>query len=378
MKQREYQICTRCAMDTSDSMITFDENGVCDHCINFEKKIKPNWHTDHVGEEKLENLVKKIKKHGKNKKYDCIIGISGGIDSSYLLYYAKEILGLRPMVFSVDTGWNTEIANNNITKVVNKLGLDIHTENINWEEMKDLQLAFLKAQVPYQDLPQDHVIFAALYNCAVKHKIKYVLTGGNISTECIREPIEWVYQNDLRMIKDIHRKFGTIKIKSLPMAGMFKYKIYYRYFKGMRVYKPLDLIPYYKSDVLEVLKEKFDYEPYANKHYESIFTRFYEGYWLVKKFGYDKRRAYFSSLISTGQLTRSEALKILENPPYDEKLAFQDMTYICHKLGITNEELLDLMKKENKSYKDYKNNFGLIQFAVKLARLFGVENKKYR
>jgi len=378
MEKRQYQVCTRCVMDTSDSVIKFDENGVCDHCKNFEESIKPNWHVDHLGKEKLDKIVDQVKKDGKGKDFDCIIGISGGIDSSYLLYYAKEVLGLRPLAFSVDTGWNLNVAVENIEKVVKGLGLELYTEIVNWNEMKDLQLAFFKSQVPYQDLPQDHVIFAALYNYAVKYKIKHVLTGGNFSTECIREPLEWVYQNDLRMIKDIHKKFGKKPLKTLPLTSMFKYKIYYRFVKGMKVHRPLDLIPYNKTEAINTLKEKFNYEPYANKHFESIFTRFYEGYWLVEKFGYDKRRAHFSSLISTGQLNRDVALRMLDNPPYDKTQAMRDLEYVCKKLGISKDEFLSIMKEDNKTYKGYKNSSKFIALGVKIAQFLGIEKRQYR
>lgn len=378
MTKKEYQVCTRCVMDTSDSVIKFDENGVCDHCLNFENNIKPNWHTDEVGKEKLSKIVDQIKKDGKGKDFDCIIGISGGIDSSYLLYYAKEILGLRPLAFSVDTGWNLNVAVENIEKVVNGLNLELYTEIVNWNEMKDLQLAFFKSQVPYQDLPQDHVIFAALYNYAVKYNIKHVLTGGNYSTECIREPLEWVYQNDLRMIKDIHKKHGMRTIKTLPLTGMFKYKIYYRFFKGMKVYRPLDLIPYEKQSAINTLVSKFNYEPYANKHFESIFTRFYEGYWLIEKFGYDKRRAHFSSLISTGQMKRIDALEKLKKHPYDRSQAMKDLEYICKKLSTSKKEFLDLMSENNKTFKDYKNKSKFIAFGVKIAQILGIEKRQYR
>jgi N-acetyl sugar amidotransferase len=378
MKNQNYQICNQCVMDTSDSLIKFDSNGLCDHCINFQKNIKPNWKTGNIAKSKLDKIINIIKKDGKNKEFDCIIGISGGIDSSYLLYYAKEVLGLRPLAFSVDTGWNLNVAVENIEKVVRGLNMDLSTEIINWSEMKDLQLSFFKSQVPYQDIPQDHIIFSALYNFAVKNKIKHVLTGGNFSTECIREPLEWVYQNDLKMIKDIHKRFGNKPLKSLPMTSMFKYKIFYRFFKGMRVHRILDLIPYKKNDAIDTLKLKFDYEPYPNKHFESIFTRFYEGYWLIEKFGYDKRRAHFSSLILTDQLSRETALSILELPPYEKFKARQDLDYICKKLGIPNDEFLKLMNMENKNYRDYKNSSSLISFAVKIAQFLGIENRQYR
>lgn len=375
---REYQVCANCVMDTTDSTIQFDEKGFCDHCNNFYDNILPNWHPDERGAQELQRIVTKIKKDGKGKEYDCIIGISGGVDSSYLLYYAKEVLGLRPLAFSVDTGWNLNVAVENIEKIVKGMRLDLYTEVVNWNEMKDLQLAFLKSQVAYQDRPQDHVIFASLYNYAAKSGIKYVLTGGNYSTECVREPIEWVYLNDIRHIKDIHKKHGTISLKTLPLCGMFKYKLYYRYLKGMKVIKPLDFIPYKKENVISTLKEKFGWQPYTNKHFENIFTRFYEGYWAVKKFGYDKRRAHFSSLILTGQMSREEALIKLEEPSYDGEIAMQDLEYVAKKLGTTKGYIIELMNGENKDYKNYKSSAGLIKAAIKTATILGKEKRKFR
>ncbi len=378
MGNRKYQVCSNCVMDTSDSLIEFDERGYCDHCNNYYNNILPNWHPDEVGTRELNRIVDKIKKAGDGKKYDCIIGLSGGVDSSFLLYYAVEKLGLRPLVLSADTGWNLNVAVENIEKLVKGLKLDLYTEVIDWNEMKDLQLAYFKAQVPYQDTPQDHAIFASLYNYAAKNGIKYVLTGGNYSTECVREPNEWVYLNDLRQIKDIHKKFGIRPLKNLPLCGMFKYRLYYRYFKGMKVVKPLDLIPYKKADAIALLHDKFGWQPYANKHFESIFTRFYEGYWLVKKFGYDKRRAHFSSLILTGQMTREEALKLLSEPPYDEALAMQDMEYVAKKLGLTKEAFLEMMNGVNKTFRDYKSTYFLIQMAIKIAKIFGMEKRQFK
>lgn len=378
MIEREYQVCTNCVMDTTDSKIVFDENGRCDHCNNFYTNIKPNWYTDEYGANELKEIVDKIKEDGKGKNYDCIIGLSGGVDSSYLIYIAKEKWGLRPLAFCVDTGWNLNVANENIAKVVKSLDVDMYTEVVNWDQMKDLQLAYFKAQVPYQDTPQDHVIFASLYNYASKNGFKYVLTGGNFSTECVREPNEWVHVNDLRQIKDIHKRFGKVPIKGFPLCGMFKYRLYYRYIKGMKIIKPLDLIPYYKEDAIKALHDRFGWERYKNKHYENTFTRFYEGYWLIKKFGYDKRRAHFSSLILTDQLNREDALEILEQPPYPEKEAMEDMELVASKLGITKAEFEEIMNGENKTYKDYKSNLTIIELAIKIAQTVGMENRNFR
>jgi N-acetyl sugar amidotransferase len=377
MGKREYQVCSNCVMDTSDSKIQFDSRGYCDHCNNFYNNILPNWHPDESSAKELEEIVEQIKTEGKNKKYDCIIGLSGGVDSSYLVYFAKEKLGLRPLAFSVDTGWNTDVANENIKRLVNGLNLDIHTVVVDWDEMKDLQLAFFKSQVPSQDI-QDHAIFASLYNFAAKIGFKYVLTGANHSTECIREPIEWAHVNDLTQIKDIHSKYGTKPLRKFPMCGIFKYRLYYRYIKGMKIVQPLNLIPYIKEDAINELQERFGWERYKNKHFENVFTRFFEGYWLPKKFGYDKRRAHFSSLIVTGQLTREEALEILKHPSYPVEEAMQDMEFVANKLGVTKAEFEELMKGENKTYRDYKSGLTLINFAIKTAQLVGLEKRNFR
>src|SRR3989339_2237103 len=218
---KKYQICTNCIMDTSDSDIKFDQDGLCDYCKNFYEKILPHWHPDQKSEDELMRVAEKIKKDGKNRTYDCLIGLSGGVDSSYVAYIAKTKLGLHPLLYHVDAGWNSQVSVNNIEKLVDGLGLDLHTEVVNWIEMRDLQLAFFKAQVPHIDTPQDHVFFASLYNFAAKNKFKYILTGANYSTECVREPLEWHYHaSDLRQLKDIHRKFGTIPLKTFPTADI--------------------------------------------------------------------------------------------------------------------------------------------------------------
>ncbi|NMB44450.1 MAG: N-acetyl sugar amidotransferase [Clostridiales bacterium] len=375
---KDYQICTNCVMDTTDPQIKFDENGRCDFCDNFYNSILPSWHPDEIGERQLNEIANKIKKDGRGKKYDCIIGLSGGVDSSYLAYITKVKLGLRPLMLSVDTGWNLNVANENVSNLIKKLDLDLITIQVEWEEMKDLQLAFLKSQVPYQDTPQDHAIFAGLYNYAAKHGIKYVLTGGNYSTEGVKPPQEWTYLNDIRLIKDIHKRYGSISLKTFPLCGMFKYKIYYRYFKGLRVVRPLNMIPYEKENAIKTLETEFGWKAYENKHYENIFTRFYEGYWLPKKFGYDKRRCYFSSEILSGQMGRDEALKLLNQNPYDEKIALEDMEYITKRLGIDKTEFVDLMKGENKTFRDYRNSEKILKLAVKLAMLVGIEKRNFR
>lgn len=376
---REYQICTNCIMDTSDYRITFDQRGWCEYCNNYHTNIVPAWHPDERGEREIMGVVAKIKADGQGREHDCLIGISGGVDSSYVTYLAKARFGLRPLLFHVDAGWNSQQAVNNIEKLVDGLGVDLHTEVINWPEMRDLQLAFFRAQVPHIDTPQDHAFFAALYNFAARNGFKYILTGANYSTECVREPLEWHYHaSDLRQLKDIHRRFGTRPLKTFPMADIFTYKLYYRFIKGVRVVKPLNCVPFHKESAMQELVDKFGWQKYAHKHYESRFTRFYEGYWLPTKFGFDKRRAHFSSLILTGQMARSEALERIAQPAYNVDSLQEDFEYIATKLGLSVAELRAIMAGENRSYKDYANAMGLIDLGTRVLRAVGIQKSIIR
>jgi N-acetyl sugar amidotransferase len=376
----KYQICCTCVMDTSDPRIVFDATGSCDYCSNFKSEILPNWNTGERGRSELDAIAAEIKVEGKGRDFDCIIGLSGGLDSSYAAYVAKEKMGLRPLLFHVDAGWNTDQAVGNIEKLVNGLGLDLFTEVINWDEMRDLQVAFLKSQIADQDAPQDTAFFSALYRFAKKNDIKYVITGANYSTECCREPEEWgAYPGiDKLLIRDIHARFGARELKEFPIVDIFSYKIFYQKILGMKIIKPLNFVPYIKADAEEELSRLYGWQKFKHKHHESRFTRFYEDYWLPRKFGYDKRRAHFSSLILTGQMSRADALERLKAPEMDERFLLQEFEYVSHKLGLTGSELRYIFEGENKTYRDYKNKRLLIGVGATVLRGLGLERRLFR
>jgi N-acetyl sugar amidotransferase len=360
-------------MDTSDSKITFDDEGVCDHCKTFRDHTSPSWIREQLDDNGLNELVRKIKKSSSGRDFDCIIGMSGGIDSSYLTYLAKEKLGLRPLVFHVDAGWNSQEAVNNIERICDGLGLDLFTEVIKWDEMRDLQLAFFKSGVAHIDMPQDMAFFGTMYKFAYSNNIKYVLTGANLSTECIRNPVEWIYYGDSVQLRDIHRQFGTQRLSEFPASNILWHKIYLPYIKRINVVRPLNKMVYKKKEAMRELIDKFGWQPYPQKHFESRFTRFYEGYWLPKRFGYDTRRVQFSSLILTDQMLRSDALEILKSPACDSDLVRQDFEFVASKLEISEEELTSYLNLPLKTYKDYRNQSSLFHLGAKVMRLLGLE-----
>lgn len=361
-------------MDTTDSKIVFDVNGVCDHCLDFEQNVAPNWHTDEKGNAELESIIAKIKKDGEGRDFDCIMGMSGGADSSYLLHVAVTKYGLRPLVFHVDGGWNADDAVHNINVMIDKLKLDLYTEVINWEEMKDFQLTFLKSGLPNIDIPQDHAFVATLYDFADKYKIKYIVNGGNISTECVRNPLEWLYYGtDMALIKDLRKQFSQNPMKTYPFSSVLRHKFFLRYIRKIQVIKPLNYFPYIKSDAVKLLEKEYSWRAPAQKHFESRFTRFYEGYWLPKKFGYDTRKVQLSSLILTDQMTREEAIESLKTPAISEVSAKHDFEYVATKLGITASELQMYFDQPNKTYKDYKNQENMFVLGAKILRWLGIE-----
>ena len=378
MSNKHYQICTKTVMDTTDPGITFDKDGISNHYWDFHNVVKPNWYPDALGRKKLEHEVEKIIKAGKGKDFDCVLGLSGGLDSSFMLHTMVKEFGLRPLVFHVDGGWNSEIAVHNINVLVDKLGLDLYTEVINWTEMRDFQLAWFKSGVPHIDIPQDHAFIAVLYQFCEKYGIKTILNGGNISTECVAMPKQYYYWGtDMSQIRDIINRYTTIPLQTYPFSSIYRHKLFLRYVKGVEVFKPLNLMPYTKELAVDLLVNEYDWKPYSQKHFESRFTCFYEGYWLPTRVGVDVRRNQFSSLILTGQLTRDEALHKLEKPSFDPKTVVQDFEYIATKLGITTEELKSYHNMPKKFFWDYRNQhkfLGLIEktlTVLKIARRGG-------
>ena len=350
----EYQICLRTVMDTTDPDIWFDEHGVSSHALNFDRNFAGILAANASGASRpeLERVVAEIKAAGAGKPYDCIIGVSGGVDSSYLVLQAVR-LGLRPLLVHFDSGWNSELAVGNIANIVERLGLDLYTQVVDWREMKDLQLAFFKASVPNCDIPTDHAFASVAYEQAKKYGIKYVLSGHNLVSESIL-PTAWGHDaGDARHLRAVHRRFGTRRLKSYPVFGHVKRYLWYEIINGIKSVAPLNLMPFdYRTAKAEIAQE-LGWRDYGGKHHESVFTRYFQGYYLPTKFGFDKRKAHLSSLILAGQLTREEALAELEHPPYDAALRKQDHEFIAKKLGVTTTELEEIFRRPPKAHTDY-------------------------
>jgi N-acetyl sugar amidotransferase len=381
MSTRAYQICSNCIMDTTDPHIVFDDRGWCEYCNNFENTIKPNWHTDAQSASALQQMADTIRADTKGKDFDCIIGLSGGLDSSYAAYVAVKQMGLRPLLFHVDAGWNTDQAVGNIEKLVDGLGLDLYTDVVNWESVKRMQVAFLRAGIADQDLVQDAAFFSGLYRFARKYKIRHIITGSNFSTECCREPEEWggYLGIDKTLFGDIWSKCGDGKPNDgFPLVDIFVYKLWYQKVLGMKVHHPLNLVPYVKIDAEDELERRFGWQRFKHKHHESRFTRFYEDYWLPRRFGYEKRRAHFSSLIMTGQMTRDQALDRISRSEMDVHFLKQEFEYVAHKLGLTVDMLQQLFDSPKKTYRDYKNKRSIIGLGANLMRKIGLEKRYFR
>jgi N-acetyl sugar amidotransferase len=348
--------CVRCVMDTTDPQIRFDSNGVCDHCRDFDQNILPDWQFGRGKEPELTRVITQIKREGVGKEFDCIMGLSGGLDSSFMLHEMVRVHGLRPLVFHVDGGWNSDVAASNINALIDGLGLDLYTEVINWREMRDFQLAFFRSGVPHLDIPQDHAFIGTLYRFAEKHKIKYILNGGNYATEVARYPLQYFYWGtDMWQVNDIRARFGAVDMPTYPFSSIYKHKIYLRYFRGVRVVKPLNLMPYDHRAAIDLLESKYGWRRYPQKHFESRFTRFFEGFWLRERFGYDVRRVQLSSLILSGQLTRVDAVARLATPALSPQEIASEFKFVATKLAISEEELQGYFDMPRRYYWDYRN-----------------------
>ncbi|MBI1266989.1 MAG: N-acetyl sugar amidotransferase [Cryomorphaceae bacterium] len=348
----EVRVCTKTVMDNiADPDITFDENGVCNYYYQYQRRVKDFYIGGEKGEKELATLFENIKAEGAGKKYDCITGVSGGVDSTYMIYLCKKY-GLRPLVVHLDNGWNSEIANQNINNIIDKSGFDLHTHVIDWDEFRDLQTSFLKASVIDLELTSDHAIFAVIYKLAQKYKINYLLNGFNITTEGIL-PSSWRwFKYDWLNISAIQKKFGSVKLKTYPHINFGK-KIYYDLLKGMTTVLPLNYIDYDKAEAKRVIQAELGWRDYGGKHFESIITRFYQGYILPEKFNVDKRKAHLSTLIASGQISREQALRELEEPAYDATMCAEDKEFVLKKFGFSEAEFDAIMKAPVKAHTDY-------------------------
>lgn len=341
-------------MDTTDPSISFDSQGVCNHCHRYDVRAPVELKHDASGQQELQELVKKIKQEGKDKPYDCVIGVSGGVDSTMVAYRVAQ-LGLRPLAIHLDNGWNSELAVANIEKTMKKLNIDLYTHVIDWEEFRDIQVAFFKAGVPNVEAPTDHAIGALLYKMAAKYNIRYLISGGNLETESVM-PLDWAYDNkDWKHIRSLHRIFGKMPIKTFPYYGLF-HMFYYIFIKKIKFVKILNYYPYNKQEAIELLKREFDWTPYSGKHFESTFTKFFQTYILPKKFGFDKRKPHLASLILSGQMTREEALRIMDTENYPADELQRDKEFVLKKWNMSDLEFEKVMHEKPHSHRDYPSN----------------------
>jgi N-acetyl sugar amidotransferase len=351
-----FTMCSRCILDTGIASVKLDENGVCNYCHKYDEMAARTIGRDREKRYKeFAAIVKRMKEDGRNKKYDCILGLSGGMDSSYLALITKEY-GLRPLVVHFDNGWNSELAVSNIENIVKTLGYDLYTYVIDWEAFKELQRAYIKASVVDIEVPTDQLIFSALYKIAKENKIKYILSGFNVKTEEML-PVEWyyMYKSDYRNLVDIFNQFGNGKLPKKLLTNYYR-RQYYQKISGIQSIPPLFYLDFDLKEVKQRLQNEVGWRPYPNKHFESIFTRFYQGYMLPVKFGIDKRKAHLSSLVVSGLITREEALAEYNSNTYPEEEKLADREYVTKKLGFSNEEFNSIMSAPRRDHGDFKSD----------------------
>lgn len=376
--KRPYQICTNCVMDTSDEDIVFDENGVCMRCREYKERIEPEWNHGRGHEKELRELISRVKASGKGKPYDCLLGLSGGLDSSYMLHLAVKEWGLRPFVFHIDAGWNLPVAEKNIKRLTDKLGVKLHIKRMDWDEMREMQLAWFRTGLEMLDAPQDHAFIALVDKYSRKLGIKYILNGYNISTEIIADPVSWEKGSgptgDGTFIKDVVRKYCRIPIRHYEFTSGIRHKFINPYIKGIKTIKPLNLVEFTRESMEETLKREYEYEPYGQKHFENMLTKFLEGWWQPTRFGHDMRRAQLSSLVMTGQLKREEALIILEQPPLNDKEVRQLTWGVARRLNISVEQLMDLHEMPYCKEK-FKSQERIYRLGILLYEKLGLEKR---
>lgn len=368
MAKVEYQVCTRCIMDSSDPEITFDEAGCCNHCTAAIRRMSEQLLPADQRRCALEALVGKVKAEGKGKDYDCIIGVSGGIDSTTVAYTVKS-LGLRPLAVHFDNGWNSELAVHNIKRTVDGLGIDLHTHVVDWEEFRDLQMCFLKASVANCEAPTDHGITALLFRTAARVGTRFILSGSNLATEAIM-PYAWGHYNqDFRHIKALHRRFGSVPLRTMPVLNLGHY-LSYVLVRRIRQIPFLNYIDYEKEAAKEMLLREIGWRDYGGKHYESVWTRFFQGYYLPQKFGYDKRRAHLSTLICSGQISRQHALGEMGKTHYPEILLRQDIDFVLKKFRLTQREFDKIMTAPMREARDYPSHYFLFHTLQRYKNVF--------
>lgn len=368
--KKDIQICKRCVMDSEKTNIEFDENGYCNFCNDALKRKDSTWKNNEQGLKELENIIQKMKDENKDKKYDCILGLSGGIDSCYTAYLLSKY-NVRMLAVHIDGGWNTDISDKNVKLLCEKLKIELKVIKINEKEIYDLQRSYFLAEVLNQDVPQDHIFFSELYRYALKNNIKYFISGGNFSSESIL-PKEWGYNAmDGKNLLDIHRKYGQVPLKEIKPLSFYEIYIKIPYIKKLKKIRPLNYINYNKNEAIKELHDEIGFEYYGGKHCESIFTRLYQNYILPNKFGINKSKAHYSSLIVAGQLERKEALNLLKENEYtkNQKLLEQDIAYFIEKINITRQQFDEIINnKKTTSHLAFKNNSKLINFSVKFKK----------
>lgn len=360
------QSCVRCIMDTSDPDIVFDASGVCNHCHRYDAIAAKRLVALDQRPARLKALVETIQAEGRGKPYDCIIGVSGGVDSTYVAYLTHE-LGLRPLAVHFDNGWDSELAVGNIERTLKALHIDLDTFVIDWPEFRDLQLSFLRASTPDGEVPTDHAIVALLYRAAARHGLKHVLLGVNVASEAVM-PIKWGYgYSDYRYISAVHRRFGSARLKTYPhysLPALFGYM----FVRRIELVPILDYIDYRKEAAMAQIRDRLGWIYYGGKHYESIYTRFYQAYVLPRKFGIDKRLAHYSNLVMSGQIDREQARAWMEEPIYPAQGLADDRTYVLKKLGLTEAQFDELMALPPKTFLDYPNSYARTELAKRVLR----------